>query len=357
VGLLGRGVDVSTGARAASSPITAEQLADVWPDLQRRLTGYLRRRGCSSDDAQDITQEIGLRLLTVDVHYQSLDQLLPWCLTVARNLHIDGHRRAARYVVTDSVVDAPSHEDVPTTVEDRVRLERTLRCFALLAPGDRQALRPIPLGVQTRTRKEAVRDNVRRLRARQRLLRMVEGGVAALLGLLSTRTRSVKWNVAVCAVALPVALAAWSQVQRAPFDPLVLTQDGSQSPAAAVARPSARTVPPTPLAADGQRDLVEAVGIGQRGRLANDIEVSAPGSIPVLRVVTRDSRSDDSVVCLHRLPVLDQLCVGALDAPVVAAAHRTGALRARSATGVAQPGGRHIVETAALEVLMQPQQG
>jgi RNA polymerase sigma-70 factor (ECF subfamily) len=74
---------------------------------------FIRRRGFSREDADDLTQETFLRACR---HLSALrgGAVRPWLLAIARNLAIDHlRRRALRTVPLDVVATAGSREDDP----------------------------------------------------------------------------------------------------------------------------------------------------------------------------------------------------------------------------------------------------
>lgn len=176
-------------------------ISEVWPEVFDAVVTALRRRGIGLHSAEDATQEAGSRVLANGIGYADADDLRRWVQTVAWRLAIDETRRQSRYDDGESMADTASFQEVPAEVEHRLRLAATSRAWRALSPADRQAI--VGDGdVRTMSRKEAVRLNVRRHRARARLLALVEG-VAAVVLVPMRRMRRISLALAVAAV-LPI---------------------------------------------------------------------------------------------------------------------------------------------------------
>lgn len=159
-------------------------LGKVWPEVERRLGAYLRSRGTSNHDVDDLVQECALRLLTADVPWTDADNVLQWCIVVARRARIDLYRRQLR--MADSPDESvPDAIDVEREVEARLRLAAVRRAWHCLSPDDQRLLSiACEGGVPTPAdRKDAVRVNVARHRARKRLTALM-GAPTALVALI-----------------------------------------------------------------------------------------------------------------------------------------------------------------------------
>ncbi len=131
---------LSPGTRTAEPVITHHgAVRDVWPHLAKRLSAYLRRRGASWHDTDDIVQECALRVLSREVAFADADDLMSWCLTVARNVHVDLHRGQGR-LSTESVPDRPADGDVHEEVASRLRLQAVVDAWPRLSPADQRVL-------------------------------------------------------------------------------------------------------------------------------------------------------------------------------------------------------------------------
>jgi len=154
-------------------------LEAVWPEVRRRLLRLLQSRGVDSSTAEDIVQEVAVRLLARQVPYTSADDLMRWTTTVARNLAIDYWRSAAREVPLP-VYPAAAAQRVDEEVEYRLRLEAVEESWPRLSERDRRALKMAVAGETVPTRSEAVRWAVQRHAARARLAAMIDGLATAL---------------------------------------------------------------------------------------------------------------------------------------------------------------------------------
>jgi hypothetical protein len=187
------------GAPAAAQG--APDISEVWPEVFDAVVGALRRRGIGLHSAEDATQEAGSRVLTNGIGFADADDLRRWVQTVAWRVAIDETRRLARHDGVGRVAETASFQEVPAEVENRLRLAATSKAWRALSAADREAI----MGegdVHPLTRKEAVRLNVRRHRARARLLALVEG-VAAIVLVPFRRVRRVTAAV-VLAAAVPI---------------------------------------------------------------------------------------------------------------------------------------------------------
>jgi RNA polymerase sigma factor (sigma-70 family) len=143
------------------------RFGDVWPQVSRRLQRTLMKRGTPPADAEDLVQETAVRALQAAVPFDSADDLFGWSLVVARRLAIDAHRRH-RLILDVDVPDRAGPHIVDRQVEARLSLEAVAAALAELSPRDRRALLAVVDGTGD-DRREAVRINVQRHRARARL--------------------------------------------------------------------------------------------------------------------------------------------------------------------------------------------
>ena len=120
----------------------------AFAEIVRRHQGAVHRlclRFVSAADAEDVAQEAFVKAFT---HRAKLDPerpLLPWLLTVARNLAIDRVRRHQASPTEPSVEDADSHADTraPSAERAAISAQRTARLrqgLAELPEGQREAV-------------------------------------------------------------------------------------------------------------------------------------------------------------------------------------------------------------------------
>jgi RNA polymerase sigma factor (sigma-70 family) len=84
-----------------------------------KLLGFIRNRVSTSEDAEDILQDVFYQFVAGFETIESLDRVTSWLFSVARNKIIDRYRRdAARPQRTDFSLSAGSEDDVPLTLEE-----------------------------------------------------------------------------------------------------------------------------------------------------------------------------------------------------------------------------------------------
>ena len=174
------GTEPSTRANRAVITVHLE-LVQVWPEVTQALRRYLRSRDASPQDAEDVLQECAVRVLRARPSFVDAADLVRWCIPVVRNLTIDLHRRDRRETSLEVVRDRPGRTDVAESVSHSLELGRVLHALQEMRESDRDV---IVAHVQQEAtteldRKQAVRLNVQRYRARQRLL----ARLAAVLGI------------------------------------------------------------------------------------------------------------------------------------------------------------------------------
>lgn len=196
---------MDAGTRSSEAVITdAPQLADIWLEAAPALGAFLRSRGCSPQDADDLVQECAIRVLRSRPTFADTADLLRWCLPVVRNLSVDLHRKGRREVSVEVMPDRPAVGDVANDVVVALELRRVLQALQQLRPSDREAIVAHVGPEQSSSaldRRQAVRRNVQLHRARQRLL----ARLAAVLGICAALGR--RMGRAATPAALPLALA------------------------------------------------------------------------------------------------------------------------------------------------------
>lgn len=84
-----------------------------------KLLGFIRNRVSSSEEAEDILQDVFYQFVAGFETIESLDRVTSWLYSVARNKIIDRYRRdAARPKKTDFELVATSEDDAPLTLQD-----------------------------------------------------------------------------------------------------------------------------------------------------------------------------------------------------------------------------------------------
>lgn len=101
---------------------------------------YLQR----ADEAEDLVQDLYVKLWQMRDALPPESQLLPYMMTMARNLSIDRLRSRHEYdVAANDDEDAPPPQDEPyidNTVEDHDRLRLTLQLIKQLPPDQQKVL-------------------------------------------------------------------------------------------------------------------------------------------------------------------------------------------------------------------------
>lgn len=117
------------------SVLTSEK---VWQDYHDRVTGFVRRRVSDPDSADDIVQDVFLRVHTRLESLQNPEKLESWLFQIARNAVIDHYRQRPTVSLPEIVtVDEQIEKDEPVIRE----LVPCLKRFMLTLPEeDREAL-------------------------------------------------------------------------------------------------------------------------------------------------------------------------------------------------------------------------
>lgn len=299
--------------------ITANELIRThWADVAAELWRSLRRRGMAADEASEVVQEVAYRALARDVVFDGVDGLRRWAFVVARNEMAQQARQRAR-VEPHPDPDSGATRDTADIVESRLATQAVTAAFVQLSASDQAVLREAATGEAAarpgRDRRAAVRLNVQRHRARQRLRALCQG----VLGLLVWQWRRVvrPAGQAITAAA-PAALAVavlWSAAVAAP------TADPSEGRSGAAPRPSLLSVPlapavPTPTETVRGHAVQMAAAVGTAAKPATAVgPAAAPSVTPTLpsfavpvtgvggsgSISTRPRTADDPLVCADTL--------------------------------------------------------
>lgn len=113
----------------------AEEGGSMWQELFAQTYRYLRRRGLSHADAEDLAQDV---LIAAYQHLDGVEtgSLQAWVRAVARNKHADWVRKHARVIVVADVPDAPISPDMQHAPADGGLGE-----LHTLSDGDRRLLK------------------------------------------------------------------------------------------------------------------------------------------------------------------------------------------------------------------------
>jgi RNA polymerase sigma factor (sigma-70 family) len=84
-----------------------------------RLLSFIRNRVSSTEEAEDILQDVFYQFVAGFNSIESMDRVTSWLFSVARNKIIDRYRRdAARPQRADLGIQAGSEDDVPLTLQE-----------------------------------------------------------------------------------------------------------------------------------------------------------------------------------------------------------------------------------------------
>jgi RNA polymerase sigma factor (sigma-70 family) len=84
-----------------------------------KLLGFIRSRVSTSEEAEDILQDVFYQFVAGFETIESLDRVTSWLYSVARNKIIDGYRRdAVRPKRTDFELLAGKDDDAPLTLQE-----------------------------------------------------------------------------------------------------------------------------------------------------------------------------------------------------------------------------------------------
>jgi DNA-directed RNA polymerase specialized sigma24 family protein len=290
--------------------ITAEPspaLETVWREVARRLAKVLRGNGVPPDDIDDIVQDVATRALHQGVRFTSADDLLPWAITVARRRAIDSWRRERGAIaVLGEAEGLAADDDVARQVEGRLQLAAVRTAWTSLTPEDQQALAANT--VEGLARRDAVRLNVRRHRARARLAALVEGVAVIAAWLrrklpLTRRLGVTPAGLVVVTVAAVIVPLLW-----------VTSGSGTDHDGASSVEPASKVVlrhsTPTPKNAAGTHQASRArIIVGQIGRLRRP---TSSADLPPINLFINDPRTKKSVAGIgshQRAPHEPLLCV------------------------------------------------
>jgi RNA polymerase sigma-70 factor, ECF subfamily len=123
---------------------------EAWRDLHDELLGSIARRVRTREDAEDILQEVMLRIHRSRAELEHVERVTGWIYRIASNAIVDYYRKPARrelpagwrlHVAEPGGSDSAPVSDEPDTTELRGELARCLAPLIERLPADyRQAL-------------------------------------------------------------------------------------------------------------------------------------------------------------------------------------------------------------------------
>jgi len=99
--------------------------ASAWEEIvqrhYRRIYNICYRFAGSADDAQDLTQEVFIKMYrTLNTFDSGKGAFMTWVTTMTRNLLVDHFRKTKQDRVTDSLDSAPSEHEDALPLSDRI---------------------------------------------------------------------------------------------------------------------------------------------------------------------------------------------------------------------------------------------
>lgn len=96
-----------------------ESVTQLFVDHRLEICRYLAQRGCLATEAEEMTQEVFLRLYRARLSGVHVDTPRRWLFTVARNMAIDHVRRSRHYQHLTDFGPSDAAERVPDTAPTR----------------------------------------------------------------------------------------------------------------------------------------------------------------------------------------------------------------------------------------------
>ena len=120
-----------------------------WRELRAQLSGFVGRRVRNPADAEDVVQDVFLRIQRGVATLASTDRLDAWAFRIARNAVADYYRAPNRREVVDDsageVIDHLATDEVPT--DARAEMARCITPMVRQLPDDyREAIELTELG-------------------------------------------------------------------------------------------------------------------------------------------------------------------------------------------------------------------
>lgn len=100
--------------------------AGAWEEIvqryHRRIYNICYRFAGSADDAQDLTQDVFVKMYkTLDTYDVARGAFMTWVTTITRNLLVDHFRRSKHDRMTDSLDATPSEHEDAMPLSDRIQ--------------------------------------------------------------------------------------------------------------------------------------------------------------------------------------------------------------------------------------------
>jgi RNA polymerase sigma-70 factor (ECF subfamily) len=119
----------------------------LWSEFSRRLLAFIRRRVRNEADAEDILQEVFLRIHQRAASVNDADRLTGWLFQVTRNAIADFYRAPVRREVAVGAADDPAFAQPPDFAPLTDEIATCLRPLLTgLSPTCREAIALVDLG-------------------------------------------------------------------------------------------------------------------------------------------------------------------------------------------------------------------
>jgi len=296
-------------------------LARLWSLVSPVLLSGLVEQGVNLHDAEEVTQEVGVRAFASGRTFRSRRDLLRWCSLVAHRLLRD---MAAKDEHAWPLALARYAPDAAEVVESQFVLRAALSAVDELADGDKEIITLDFRGERwSEDQDERNRQSVRLHRAHKRLKDRLNG----LLGIAPAWRWRWWWGHArqiadtagpVCiAICLAAGIGAMSQSGPPRARPVLALSDASSGPVPA----DRATASADTAGAHGQvisSDQATAGASRSSGKRPVDVpwpvehqrvEVRVPGSDDWVAAATREKREDQPILCFAHFPVLGSRCI------------------------------------------------
>ncbi len=122
---------------------TSPQTGEVWSLFSADLRAFIRRRVDNPDDAEDVLQDVFVRIHRGLPDLEDTRRLLPWMYRITRNAIID---RARRRTEPSALNHDPASDDSSDDADNQREIGRCLNQMLLRLPeADREALEQVEL--------------------------------------------------------------------------------------------------------------------------------------------------------------------------------------------------------------------
>lgn len=175
------------------TPERRRDFEEQWPGIQSGLKGLLARKKIPFTEHDDLIQETALRLYGMWGRVDPGRSPWPLAVTIALNLVRDGaRRRPIREVAAADVPDVPDAHEVERAGLARVELGRVRAALGEMSPAYRTALLVEVGDAVGRSARGSAAEKMTRVRARRKLVQLVEK-VSALFPLRFLRFWRWQW--------------------------------------------------------------------------------------------------------------------------------------------------------------------